>query len=113
MDDEGNLNDFTVDEREVAVMRRTERIELPESYIRRIKVGRNGKELVCEAYTISTKFPNNIVLLQNKTVIYCIDFSEEPDKEYPGFKKFTLTGNCNCPYLYTSTSTEADAVFEA
>lgn len=94
LDAEGSLNDFSVDEREVATMRRTGRVELPDSFIRRIRVIRMGKELVCEGYTISTKFPDNIVLLSHHRVIYCIDFSEEPDPAgHPGFKKFTITGH--------------------
>ena len=76
-------------------MRQIERIQLPDSYIRGIRVLPrvvNGKELVCEAYRISTVFPDNIVLLRKSVLIYCIDFHQEPDPEHPGFPKFFLTG---------------------
>jgi hypothetical protein len=96
LDEKGDLKDFSIDERQVAVMRLTGRIELPESYIKGIRViartGNSGKELICRGYRISNRFPDNIVLLQNKKVLYCIDFHEEPDPQNPGFPKFFLTG---------------------
>lgn len=96
LDENGDVKDFTIDERHVAVMRKTGRIELPESYIKGIRTiartGETGKELVCRAYDISNKWPNNIALLRHQKVLYCIDFHEEPDPQNPGFPKFFLTG---------------------
>ena len=94
----GDLQDFNITEREVAAMRATGRIELPPSFIKQIKPlpkTKFGKELVCEGYNITNTWPNNVVLLTGKQVMYCVDFYEEEDPVNKGFSKFFLSGMCH------------------
>lgn len=65
-------------------MKATGNVELPPSFIHRIlQVNRFEQELVCDGFKISSKFPNNIVLLTGKRAMYCISFSEETSGEGP------------------------------
>jgi hypothetical protein len=95
LDWDGDLQDFNITEREVAMMRATDRIELPPSFIKHIREQprtRFGKELVCQGYTIENRWPNNVVLLTGNRVLYCTDFHQEDDEVNGSLTKFYLTG---------------------
>jgi hypothetical protein len=74
-------------------MKETGRIELPPSFIHRIrKVNSHEQELVCRAFTISNSYPNNIVSLTENRIMFCVNFQALKTGEGPGECKYFISG---------------------
>lgn len=93
VDRNGEVFDFTLTPRIVACMKATQRIQLPPAFIHNIRtVNRFETELVCEAFTISNQYPNNIVVLSGDRVMYCVSFSQESVENDDLASRFYLKG---------------------
>lgn len=74
-------------------MKETQQIELPPSFIHRVvQVSRHEQSLVCDRFTLSSKFPNNIVLLTGNRIMYCTAFSEERFTGDVHARRYYMTG---------------------
>lgn len=74
-------------------MKATGRIELPPSFIHRIRrVNKFEKELVCEGFRLSNQFPNNIAVLTGQRVLYCVSFAEEKEEGSEHASRFFMSG---------------------
>jgi hypothetical protein len=95
LDEDGELLDFEISPRELALMRKIDSIELPPSFIKKIHKSpkfKTRQSLVCEGFIVTNTFPNNICLLTGNRVIYCTNFSEVQDPEDKNNVNFFMEG---------------------
>jgi hypothetical protein len=90
---DGEIEDFGITPREVAVMRKTGTIELPPAFIHGVRPANLHKQvLICDRFLVTNTYPNNIVLLTGNRVMYCISFAEEKFAGDEHARRYYLTG---------------------
>lgn len=69
---------FSLSAEALAAMRHYQCIELPPAFVHALTWSSKSSEkhLHCQAFDITDTFPNNICLLENDVVMYCVDFEE-------------------------------------
>lgn len=100
LNEDGDLQDFSITPREIATMKACGSLELPPSFVRGIRESPKFKykrELVCASFKVGNTSPENIVLLTDNRVMYCTHFKEEHDPQDEYSSHFTLEG-----YLFKS-----------
>lgn len=85
---DGKLRTLGISEREMAVMRQRDSLELPSNFVREVRHTENTaatkypKYIQFQGFKLSTKFPNNVCMLKKGKVIVCTDIVENPEDPF-------------------------------
>jgi len=103
LNDRGEYEDVQLSKRAIAYMKRYNTLELPPQFVHRIRYTSyrsQRKYLECEGFTLANDYKNNVALMQNGDVIYCVDFLE-PDTPFGPHTIIALKFKQSVPWFHT------------